>query len=436
MINKIKNTISKKGFKKYFFNTGWLFFEKVLRIITGIFLGAWVARYLGTEDFGIINYSRSFVGLFIALSTLGLDNIVIKRLVKNESNEFQLIGTAFFLKIMGALLVLFSISILLYFTSGDSQINYFILIIACSTLFQSFNVYDFYFQSKVLSRFVVYSNISTLTISSILKILFIYLEMDLICFIYIILLESIILSFGLVYFFSKNKSQFLDYFSFKLPIAKSLLKESWPLILSGIVISVYMKVDQVMIKELLGLEFVGKYSAAVRLSEAWYFIPLIVTSSLFPSIIKSGLINKEKYYSRLQKLFNFMVLISLSVAIPMTFLSDWIIITLYGKEYLEAGTVLAIHIWTGLFVALGLASGKWLINENLQHLSFYRTLVGAVFNVVLNLFLIPSYGIIGAAFSTLIAQILAAYIVDLFHKRTRKIFIMKTKSIFLINNFR
>jgi len=157
---------------------------------------------------------------------------------------------------------------------------------------------------------------------------------------------------------------------FKRETAVSLLKDSWPLILSSMVIAIYMKIDQVMIKEMLDAEAVGNYAAAVRLSEAWYFIPMVISSSLFPAIINAKKISEKLYYDRLQKLYNLMVWMAISIALPMTFLSDWIVNLLYGAKYSEAGDVLMIHIWAGVFVFLGVASGKWFVAENLQLLSF------------------------------------------------------------------
>jgi O-antigen/teichoic acid export membrane protein len=188
-----------------------------------------------------------------------------------------------------------------------------------------------------------------------------------------------------------------------------------------------------MIKEMLNVEAVGQYAAAVRLSEAWYFIPMVISASLFPAIVNSKKISKELYYERLQKLYNLMVWMAIVIAIPMTFLSDWIVELLYGGQYNEAGSVLTIHIWSGVFVFLGVASGKWFVTENLQMLSFWRAFNGMVVNVALNFILIPKYGIQGAAIATLLSQCMAAYIFDFFNNKTKKMFFMKSQAILLLS---
>ena len=200
--------------------------------------------------------------------------------------------------------------------------------------------------------------------------------------------------------------------------------------LSGMVISIYMKIDQVMIKEMLGAEQVGQYAAAVRLSEAWYFVPMAITSSVFPAIINAKKQSEELYYQRLQKLYDLMVWLAVAIALPTTFLAPWVIRVLYGEAFLPAAGVLSIHIWAGVFVFLGVASGKWLLTENLQIFSTINTSIGAIVNIILNYILIKSMGINGAAISTLISYFIAAYLCLSFFDKTRINFVNLTKSLF------
>ena len=431
MFNKLKILHQNQGFMKYFKNTSWLFFEKILRMAVGLFVGVWVARYLGPERFGLFSYAQSFVGLFTVIATLGLDGIVVRELVKDESLKNKLLGTAFYLQLMGAFFVLLLLGIAIGFTSNDTYTNALIFIIASATIFQSFNVVDMYFQSKVMSKYIVYSNIIALLVSTSIKIILILTEAPLIDFALVILFDSFVLAVGYIYFFVKKSSSKIWELSFDKSTANSLLKDSWPLILSGIVISIYMKIDQVMIKEMLGSEAVGQYAAAVRLSEAWYFIPMVIASSLFPAIVNAKKISEKLYYERLQKLYDLMVWMAIAIALPMTFLSDWVVNLLYGTQYNQAGSVLMIHIWAGVFVFLGVASGKWFIAENLQSYAFYRTLSGAILNVILNILLIPKYNIIGATIATLLSQAMAAYFFDAFSSKTRRVFLMKSKAFIL-----
>jgi O-antigen/teichoic acid export membrane protein len=203
------------------------------------------------------------------------------------------------------------------------------------------------------------------------------------------------------------------------------MKDSWPLIFGGLVVMIYMRIDQMMIKEMLGERDVGLYSAAVRLSELWYVIPNVITSSLFPSIVNAKKISAALYYLRLQRLYTFLLWIALAIAVPMTFLSGWIVNVLYGEAYRGAGQILMVNIWAGVFVFMGVASGSWLASENLQKIAFYRTFAGAVINIMLNLVLIPAYGVVGAAIATVISYMFAGFLFDFFNEKTKATFYMK-----------
>lgn len=413
---------------RYFKNTSWLMGERILRMAVGLFVGIWVARYLGPEEFGLFSYAQSFVGLFMAIATLGLDGIVVRELVKDQSKRDALLGTVFILKLIGAFIVL----LLLFFTvniiSTDAQTKLLIIVIASATIFQSMNVVDFYFQSKVLSRYVAFTNTFTLLISSAVKVWLILNGASLSAFAWVVLFDSVILSLGYIYFYLKIGNR-IKQWSFDKALAQSLLKDSWPLILSGIVISIYMKIDQVMIKEMLGAVAVGQYAAAVKISEAWYFVPMVIASSLFPAIIEAKKQSEALYYERLQKLYDLMVWMAVAIALPMTFLSDWVVDLLYGEQYSQAGSVLMVHIWAGVFVFLGVASGKWLLTENLQIFSTINTTIGAFTNISLNYILISNVGIEGAAWATLISYLIAAYLSLFIWKKTRVNFLNLTKSL-------
>ena len=423
------------GFRRYAANTSWMFAEQLLRMAAGLLVGIWVARYLGPTQFGSFSYIIAFTSLFGSLAKLGLDSIVVRELVRTPELRDVYLGTAFWLKLMGALVMLAAMAVAVQFTSNDATANLYIFIIGSGTLFQSFEVVDFYFQSKVLSKFVSICKLTQLFISSLIKLYLIFIKAELFWFVLVSLVDQVTLgvSLFLAYRYQKLKG---FYSSFDIGTAKKLLQDSWPLILSGLVIMIYMRIDQIMIKEMLGEHEVGLYSAAVRLSEVWYFFPVLITNSLFPSVVNAKKISEEKYLSRLQNLFTLLVWISIAFAILTALFSRWLVIFLYGNAYQDAGQVLIIHTWGGIFVALGVASGSWFVNENLQHYSFFRTASGAVINVVLNFVLIPKYGIAGAALATVISQSIAALFFDLSTYKTRIIFIMKIRAIIFICLFR
>ena len=423
------------SFRRYFANTSWLIGHRVLNMIVALFVGIYVARYLGPKRFGLLNYAISFVGLFTALATLGLDSIVVRELVKFPELKNEFMGTAFWLKVGGAILVWIAIAGAIPFSSNDAQTNILIAIIAFAVIFQAFNVIDFNYQAEVKSRYVVYVQMISLVVSSITKLIFIWISAPLGWFACVFLIDAIIRAIGLttMYFINNEK---MWYWQWRWQTAKILLRNSWPLILSGMVISIYMKIDQVMIKEMLGAEQVGLYAAAVRLSEAWYFIPMAITSSLFPALINAKKQSEELYYQRLQKLYDLMVWTAVAIALPTTFIAPWVIKILYGNAFLPAATVLSIHIWAGVFVFLGVACSKWFIIENFIKKNFYRTFIGMLTNISLNLILIPAYGICGAAVATFFGQVAANLVYDFFDKQTYPSLKLKINTLNPVNTFK
>jgi PST family polysaccharide transporter len=191
-----------------------------------------------------------------------------------------------------------------------------------------------------------------------------------------------------------------------------------------------MRIDQVMLGQIVGDASVGHYSAALKLSEVWYTIPIAIINSAAPIITKSFSNDITQYYTRLQKLFNLMTLIGLALAIPTTILAPLIIQIVYGNEYLLSASILSIHIWTSIFVGWGLLKDMILVTQHLTKIILATSVVGALSNVLINLILIPNYYGIGAAWATLISQILSVSVVLLIFKETKMFTIMQLKSIF------
>jgi O-antigen/teichoic acid export membrane protein len=422
------NFFALPGFRKYFANTSWLLGERVLRMVVSLFVGIYVARYLGPERFGLLSYTLSFVWLFSSLASFGLDEILVRELVKSPEQRNNLLGTVFWLKVCGTLVMGTTIALVLKYTVEDQQTYWMIALITFGFLFQATNVVDFYFQSQVQSKFAVRAQAIQLILTSLFKIYLVWNQAELIWFAFALMLDQAVVAvlFLLVYHW---KIGWFPFFSFRWKQAKKLMRDAWPLIFAGMVVSVYMKIDQVMLKEMLDVKAVGVYAAAVKLCEAWYFLPTALIASLFPAVIEAKIKSKTLYDKRVQNLYDLMVWSSLAVALPTTLLADWVILILYGTDFQEAADVLRIYIWAGVFVTLGIASSKWLIAENLQRYLFLRTILGALLNVGFNLWLIPIYGIKGAAIATLVAQGTASFLSLSFFKKTRHNFLFAAKSL-------
>lgn len=430
MLIDYKQLLTHRGFIRYFKNTSWMIGEQFLRIIAGLFVGIWVARYLGPVQFGLFSYVLAFTAIFGGVANIGLDGIVVRELVNHPLMRNTYLGTAFWLKFFGAIVVIALIAIVLPFTANDATTKLFIFIIATGFVFQSFQVIEFYFQSQVLAKIVSICKVAQLILSSLIRIFLVLIESELIWFVVVTLFDALSLAISYVITYRlRNIPNFYRYFN--LSIAKGLTKDSWPLVFSAVFAMIYLRIDQIMIRGMLGEYEVGIYSAAIKLSEAFYFIPVLLSTSLFPAIINGKKIAEQLYLKRLQYLYTLMVWLAISIALPLSFLSDWLIVILFGHEYQAAGQVLMIHVWASIFIFLSAVFGRYLIVENLAILNFYRVFIGAVLNILLNYVLIPKYGISGSAVATLISLFIVNIIFDIFNQQLTVQLKMKLRAFYM-----
>jgi len=414
---------------KYFKNTSWLFGEKIIRMIVGLFISIWIARYLGPEQFGLFSYAVSFVGLFTAISTLGLDTILVRELVKNESKRDILLGTAFRLKLFGAFGVIIVLCIAVNFTTNDFSTNLLIFIIASATIFHSFNVVDYYFQSKVLSKYVVYANFISIFLSTIIKIILILNHAPLIAFACVILFDSIILSLGLLYFYFCNKLSF-NTWKVDKSLTIRLLKESWPLVLTGIAVMIQGRIDQVMIKEMINNNEVGQYSVAMKIIEVFDFFSVIIIGSIAPAVTNAKKLNEKLYYTRLYSIYKLMMIIFIISATFILLCGENLILHLYGNEYALAASLLPLFAIRILFTNYGVARSVFISNNNLFKVSMIFVIASSIINIILNYLFIPIYQSHGALFATIITFFLSIFVFNFLHNETRHNGILMIKSIF------
>lgn len=429
-ILKIKQAIS-PNIRRVIANTFWLMADNLLRIGIGLIVGIWVARYLGPKQFGMFNYAIAFAGMFNVFAKAGLDSIVIRDLVRHPESKDEILGTTFAIKLVcGVGAFLLTVGTVSLVRTDDPRMPLIVGIIAFGMVFQVFDTVDFWFQSQVQSKYVVYSKNTAYVLVNIAKVILIKTEAPLIAFVIAAFAEIALGSIGLAVAYR------LAQYSFKLwetsfQTAKRLLQESWPNILAGFSIALYMRVDQLMLGSMVGDEAVGIYSVGVRLAELWYFIPLAICSSLNPTIIRAKQESEVVYYDRIQRSLNFLVVIAYLVALGSTYFSKDIIALLYGRNYAAANTILSVYVWAGIFVSLGLVRAIWITIEGLLLFGSITTLLGATINVILNLLLIPRYSGVGAAIATVISYGISDFLILFLYPPSRKIGFAMTKALAL-----
>jgi polysaccharide transporter, PST family len=419
-----------KNLRNIIANTSWLFADRILRMGVGLLVGVWVARYLGVAQFGLLNYVMAFVALFNTLANLGLPALIIRTITHTPEQQETILGTAFWLQLWAGIATLFgAIGMIFVLRDGDPLMLSLVAILASVSICQAFETIDLWFQSQVQSKYTVIAKNAAFLLLAVVKVMLIQLRAPLLAFAMATLAEAIVGVVGLILFYHRQ-GYAIGAWRWSFSLAKKLLGESWPLILSGFTIMIYMKVDQIMLGQMIGDQMVGVYAAATRISEVWYFIPTAIASSVAPGIYAAKKdLDESLYYQRIEQSLKVLSVIAIAIAVPMTFLSGTVMTALFGQEYAAAGPILAIHIWAAWFVFTGVGTSAWFIAEGLIHLSFRRTLMGAVINIILNFLLIPAYGGIGAAIATVISQAFASFLSNATHPRSRKIFQVQLRSL-------
>lgn len=410
----------------YLKNSLALFADKGIKLLAELAVGFYLARYLGAEQFGLYNFAISFVILFQGVSTFGLAEILTKELINNPDCNTKILGTAFVFRLIGTTVLAFLI-LLISFLFYEKEVVILVGIISLSLIFRSGEVLTFYFQSIVKLYKVAVVQIIVTVIFSGIKLLMIYLNATLFALAILYSVEWAVVLFGLLLILRPHIK--LSSLSFSFVWNLRLLRDSWFLMVSALAVNLYMRMDQIMIKSMMGNTENGIYASAVRISEIWYVVPTILCSVFFSAILNAKKIDNSLYEKRYVKLNAILFWMAIIIALFISPFATNIISMFYGVSFQQAGPVLSVHIWTAPFVFWGVCSGYWLIAEGLQYYSLIRTLVGLLINLVFNLLLIPIYGSWGASLATLLGQIGASMFSMLLFNKTRNSFKLQLEGI-------
>lgn len=408
--------------KKTLSNLTWLSIDRVVRLFGAVIVNAMLTRYLGPENNGILSFALAFVGMLAPLATLGMDAIVVRDIVRYPLQKNEILGSAFGLRLIGALSAFLFAAIGIYLVRPDDTLVWLLVVISASaTIFQAFDVIDYWFQSQVQSKYTVYAKNFAFFLLSIIKIVCILLKAEIVVFVLLTSIEFFVAACGLVLMYRKNGFSVLQWkFNFKR--AKSLIVNSWPIIVSDLAIMMQSRIDQVMIGELLGNTDVGFYAAAQKISEPFGFIPMIIMSSVFPVIVKTKEWSKEEYFRRLTNLYRLMFIISMGICLSIAILSSPIVHMLYGDQFAFSATLLPFLIWNRFYAFYGVARSIYISTENLFRHALVCSVSGVVVSVVANYFFIKQFGIFGAVAAAHLGFIVTIFAVDGISRRTRENF--------------
>lgn len=411
-------------------NTTWILSGNILKMILSFIIGVLTARYLGPSNYGLINYVQSFTVFFTAIIGLGLNALIINELVNHRDKEGSILGTAIMLRfIVGVSCGIMFVPIVILLGEVDRVTIWVALIQAIQLPFLCFDTVQYFYQSKLISKYSVIAQTFSYFATSIYKTILLVTGRSVIWFAFASTLEIIVLA--LSYIFIYKRHSFPKWIVSK-EIALQLLRKCIPFVVSSIMIVIYAQIDKVMIKTMIHSDYeLGLYSAAIAVCSYYGFIPNAIIESARPIVLEAKIKNNDVFNKRFGQTVAVVFWICALFALGISFFAKLVIGILYGKDYYGAVLCLRVAIWYTAFSYLGSVKSIWLIAEKKNKYVMIFSILGAVSNIVINFILIPIYGIIGAAIATLMTEFLVNFVYPFCIKDTRGFAISAVKSIML-----
>ena len=422
-----------KEFHSILNNIKWLLFDKLLILILEFFIGVKVANYYGASSFGQYSYAISLVAFSNIFFELINSRVLKKYYTKNNFN-ILVFNTNFFKNSIA--IILFFIPIIYKFFYKIDNTLFYLLILLCldNILITATSGIENFFEYKLEAKRIVISNNIVKIISYFLQYICMILNKGIIFIAIVRCIGSLIRVIILKYQYNSSYLGKLENKSVKLDIKLivKIIDESKYLWFSFVSFLIYTQTDRLMINHYLGVEEVGVYTIGMQLSNILAILIGPIQNSLFPKFLELYRNDYQKYYN-FYKLTNtiitqFYLVITLISIVVVKYTFKYV----YSSQYDGAILIYSILAFLFFLKANGSLQTSHMTIKNITKKSFYKTLVSLILNIILNILLIPKYGINGAAIATLITQFIALFLIDFFIKEYQEQAIIQLKSLNLI----
>lgn len=411
-------------------NLFWAVLGKIVSLLSGLLVGIIVARYLGPEQYGLMDYVISYVFLFQSFAIFGLDGIEIREEARGHEPYPVIIGTAFTLKVVLAIIFMAAVIITSWFMEADGYTTLLVAVYSLSIVFNTLGVIRNYFTAIVQNEYVVKAEIARTLIGIVIKVALLLCHASLTIFMVAYMFDFVLVASGYVMAYRSKVGRIRDW-RFDADVARYLLRESFPLLLTNVAVIVYQRIDHVMIGQMIDKVAVGYYSVASRFVEVLIYIPMMLAQTITPVLVSARERSEQEYIHKGQQFMNLSLWSSFLVAGLTSLLSYWVVRYTFGTEYLPAVAVLQVLSFKAASVALSNTAGAMLVTEGLQRWAILRDGLGCIVCVVLNYLLLPRYGIMAAAFVAIASNVAAGYLADALIPAYRHLFVRQTKALLL-----
>lgn len=416
--------------KKVFANIFWAMTGKIVNMAGALLVGILVARYLGPSRYGLMNYVISYVALFTVISNFGLDDIEIRELSRQPEKKDFILGTCIRIRFCFALLAFLLIVVTLFIFKTDVFTTIMILVYALTLFTGCFNIIRNYFTSIVKNEYVVKSEISRTIIGACIKIVLLWIKAPLEFFIVATMFDTVLVASGYCISYKRTVGKMSNW-RYDSSIVPFYIREAFPLVLSGAAVIIYQRIDQVMIGNMIDKESVGYFATAGKFLDLILFLPMVLTQTITPLLVKAKERDREEYESKKQQFVSIVVWVAILLSVFVSLFAYWLIHFTYGDKYLLAVPILQIMAFKTVGMALSSSSGQIIIMERIQKWAFIRNIIGCLICVGFNLLLIPRFGVIGSAWVTILTVAFTGCLANIFIPPYHKIMKIQLNALFL-----
>lgn len=409
-------------------NVFWALAGKLTGLVSALLVGIFVARYLGPTQYGIMNYAVSFVTLFLVIATFGFENIEIREEAKANDQKDVILGTVFVLRLLLSIVTIVTISVVAYINETDLYTYGIIMIYAITVILSPFDVIRNYFTSLIQNENIVKVGIFRTILSGTIKIVLLLVHASLVWFVISLVFDACILAQGYCYVYKKKIGSMRSW-HFDKVWARYLLRQSFPLLLSGVAATIFLQIDQIMIGNMIDKTSVGYFSVASKFVEVLLYVPIILIQTVSPLLVKERKYDLDSYRKKSQMFMNVTVWLCAFCAIFISLCSQYIVVWTFGLKYAASIAILQILSFKIIGVALNIVSGQILIIEEKQKYFVLRSLSGCIVCVVLNVLVITRFGVCGVAFVAVATQFAAGFFIHLFIPTYRYMFFIQMRSL-------
>lgn len=409
-------------------NASWIVAGKVIQMVISFLVGLLTVRYLGPENYGLINYGTAYTLFFTSVCTLGINSVIVKEFIDAPNQEGKIIGTALGLRAVSSLLsVLIIVGISFVLDADEPLTRLVVALCSLGVVFNIFETFNYWFQSRLESKKTAIASLIAYSAMAVYKVFLLITQKPVAYFSLATSVDYLFVAIVLFIFYKCDHGASL---SFSWAYGKALLKKSYHYILPGLMVSIYGQTDKVMLKHMVNEAETGFYSTATVICGLWGFIIYAIIDSMTPPIMEAHQNNHQKFNRLNRLLYCIIFYVCAFVSLVFTIFGEQLIGILYGAEYLPAALPLKIVTWYTAFSYLGGARNAWVVCENAQKYLKFIYSAAAVCNVLLNYILIPFYGAAGAAIASLATQIITIIVIPFFIRGMRENSIMMVEAIF------